>query len=79
MLEKNARQSLDHMRGMTSEEVAEATLDALAAGRKTVNLTFQGKALLFAARFMPGLVDRISKKKVRELFADEIAARRKAG
>jgi short-subunit dehydrogenase len=79
MLEKNARQSLDHMRGMTSEEVAEATLDALAAGKKTLNLTFQGKALLFAARFMPGLVDRISKKKVRELFADEIAARRKAG
>jgi short-subunit dehydrogenase len=79
MLEKNARQSLDHMRGMTSEQVAEATLDALAAGKKTVNLTLQGKALLFAARFLPGLVDRVSKKKVRELFAEEIAARKKAG
>jgi short-subunit dehydrogenase len=79
MVEKNARQSLDHMRGMTSEQVAEATLDALAAGKKTVNLTLQGKALLFAARFLPGLVDRISKKKVRQLFAEEIAARRKAG
>ncbi|MSR52312.1 MAG: SDR family NAD(P)-dependent oxidoreductase [Gemmataceae bacterium] len=78
MLERNAKQSLDHMRGMTSEQVAEATLNALARGKKTVSLTFQGKALLFAARFMPGLVDRITKKKVRQLFADEIAARKKA-
>jgi short-subunit dehydrogenase len=79
MLEKNARQSLDHMRGMTAEQVAEATLDALAAGKKTVNLTLQGKALLFAARFLPGLVDRITKKKVRQLFKDEIEERKKAG
>jgi short-subunit dehydrogenase len=79
MLEKKAKQSLDHMRGMTSEQVAAATLNALAAGKKTVSLTFQGKALLFAARFLPGLVDRISKKKVRQLFAEEIAARKKTG
>jgi short-subunit dehydrogenase len=79
MLEKKAKQDLDHMRGMTSEDVAEATLNALAAGKKTVSLTFQGKALLFAARFMPGLVDRITKKKVRKLFAEEIAERKKAG
>jgi short-subunit dehydrogenase len=79
MLERNAKLSLDHMRGMTPEQVAGVTLDALAAGKKTVNLTLQGKALLFAARFMPGLVDRISKKKVRQLFADEIESRKKAG
>ena len=75
MLEKRAKQSLDHMRGMTSEQVATATLDALAAGKKTVSLTLQGKALLFAARFMPGLVDRIAKKRVRKIFKDEIATR----
>jgi short-subunit dehydrogenase len=79
MLEKKAKQSLDHMRGMTPEEVAEATLDALAAGKKTVSLTLQGKALLFASRFLPGLVDRIAKKRVRKLFADEIASRGKPG
>jgi short-subunit dehydrogenase len=79
MLERNAKQSLDHMRGMTPKQVAVATLDALAAGKLVVNLTFQGKALLFANRFLPGLVDRISKKKVRQLFADEIAQRPKAG
>jgi len=55
MLEKKAKQSLDHMRGMTPDQVAAATLDALAAGKKVVNLTFQGKALLFANRFLPGL------------------------
>jgi short-subunit dehydrogenase len=77
MLEKKAKQSLDHMRGMTPEEVAEATLNALAAGTKTVSLTFQGKALLFAARFLPGLIDRIARKRVRKLFADEIASRGK--
>ena len=69
MLERNAKQSLDHMRGMTPDQVAKATLNALAAGKKVVNLTFQGKALLFANRFLPGLVDRIAAKKVRQLFA----------
>ena len=77
MLEKKAKLSLDHMRGMTAEDVAIATLDALAKGKNVVNLTFKGKILLFAARFLPGLVDRISRKKVRELFAAEIADRNK--
>ena len=76
MLERNAKQSLDHMRGMTPEKVAVATLNALAAGKRAVNLTLPGKALLFANRFLPGLVDRITQKKVRQLFKDEIAQRR---
>jgi short-subunit dehydrogenase len=79
MLERNAKQSLDHMRGMTPTQVASATLNALAAGKKVVNLTLQGKALLFANRFLPGLVDRITRKKVRQLFAEEIAQRPPAG
>jgi short-subunit dehydrogenase len=79
MLERNAKQSLDHMRGMTPDQVATATLNALAAGKKVVNLTFQGKALLFANRFMPGLVDRIAAKKVRQLFSGETAPPPKAG
>ena len=79
MLERNARQSLDHMRGMTPDQVAITTLNALAAGKKVVNLTFQGKALLFANRFLPGLVDRIAAKKVRQLFAEESAQRPPAG
>jgi short-subunit dehydrogenase len=78
MLERNAKQNLDHMRGMTPDQVAIATLNALAVGKRAVNLTLQGKALLFANRFMPGLVDRITKRKVRQLFAEEIAARPRA-
>jgi short-subunit dehydrogenase len=75
MLEKSAKQSLDHRRGMTPDQVAKATLDALAAGKRVVNLTFLGKALLFANRFAPGLVDRIAAKKVRQLFREEMGQR----
>lgn len=77
MLEKKGKMELDHLRGMTSEQVAEATLAAIAKGTSSVNLTFKGKLLLFVHRFAPGLIDRISKKKVRGLFKDEIAARKK--
>lgn len=78
MLERKGKVQLDHLRGMTSEEVAEATLNAITRGKKVVNLTFKGKLLLFANRFAPGLIDRISRKKVREIFAEEIAQRNKA-
>lgn len=78
MLEKKAKQSLDHMRGMTSEEVAEATLNALAKGKSVVNLTFKGKMLVFASKFFPRLVDKVCKVKVRKIFKDEIEARKKA-
>jgi len=76
MLQQTARMPVDHMRGMTSETVAEAILRALAQGRREVVLTAQGKLLTFLTRFLPGLVDRIASKKVRTLFRDEIAARR---
>jgi short-subunit dehydrogenase len=79
MLERNAKQSLDHMRGMTPDQVARATLNALAAGKTVVNLTLQGKALLFANRFLPGLVDRIAAKKVRQLFAEEMGHKPRPG
>ena len=77
MLEQKARMQMDHMRGMTSEEVAEATLAAIAKGKVDTTLTFRGKLLVLVNRFFPWIVDFFSKKKVRELFADEIAERRK--
>ncbi|MFO0804095.1 MAG: SDR family NAD(P)-dependent oxidoreductase [Gemmataceae bacterium] len=77
MLEQKARMQMDHMRGMTSEEVAEATLAAIAKGKVDTTLTFRGKLLVLVNRFFPWVVDFFSKKKVRELFADEIAERRK--
>jgi short-subunit dehydrogenase len=77
MLEQKAKMQLDHMRGMTSEEVAAATLRALEKGKPDVTLTLQGKMLLFVNRFFPWFVDWKAKKTVRKLFADEIAERKK--
>ena len=75
LLENKARMPMDHMRGMTSEQVAAATLDAIAEGKYEVTLTFQGKMLVLVTRFAPWIVDIFAKKKVRELFADEIKER----
>lgn len=77
MLEKKARMQMDHMRGMTSEEVAEATLRAIEKGKNEITLTFRGKLLALVNRFAPWVVDLFARKKVRELFAEEIAERKK--
>ncbi len=75
MIERKARVPLDHMRGMTSEQVADATLRALRRGQRQIVLTFQGKLIVFVSRFFPRLADRIASKRVRAAFADEIKAR----
>jgi len=72
MLEQKAKVQMDHLRGMTSEEVAEATLRAIEKGKNNLNLTFRGKLLLLVARFCPWVIDFFAKKKVRSLFKDEI-------
>ena len=77
MLEQKAKVKMDHLRGMTSEEVARLTLRALAKGKNEVTFTLKGWLLVLVSRFFPWLVDRIAKKKVRELFKDEIEARKK--
>lgn len=71
MIEQSAKVQLDHMRGMSSEEVAAATWDAAARGREEVFLTRQGRLLLRVNRFLPWLVDRIMRRKVKNLFKDE--------
>jgi short-subunit dehydrogenase len=77
MLEAKAKIQLDHLRGMTSEQVAAATVNAIERGKLDVTLTFKGKLLVLVNRFAPWIVDFFAKKKVRELFADEIAERKK--
>jgi short-subunit dehydrogenase len=77
MLEAKAKIQMDHLRGMTSGQVAEATLRAVEKGKNNLNLTLRGKLLLFFARFAPWVIDLFARKKVRELFAEEIAERRK--
>jgi len=77
MLEQKAKLQLDHLRGMTSEEVAIAVLNATERGSADVTLTLQGRLLLLVNRFFPWFVDWKARKTVRTLFADEIAERKK--
>jgi short-subunit dehydrogenase len=77
MLEQKAKVQLDHLRGMTAEAVAEATLRAIERGQHETCLTFQGKLMTLVNRFLPRLADRIAARKVRELFRNEIAARQR--
>ncbi|MBI1915485.1 MAG: SDR family oxidoreductase [Planctomycetes bacterium] len=77
MLEQKAKVQLDHLRGMTAEEAALATLKAIERGSNEVTLTFKGRLLVFVSRFFSRLVDRIIRKRVRQVFKDEIEARRR--
>jgi short-subunit dehydrogenase len=78
MLEQKALMQMDHLRGMTPEEVAKATLKSLERGRDEVCLTLQGRLIVLVSRFLPRLADRIARRKVRALFREEIAARHAA-
>jgi short-subunit dehydrogenase len=76
MLEQKARVPLDHLRGMSAEQAAGATLRAIARGRNETILTLQGKLLVLVSRFLPRLADWVAARKVRSLYPDEIAALR---
>jgi short-subunit dehydrogenase len=76
LLERTARISLDHQRGMTADAVAEATLRAIEADKAEVTLTGRGKLLVLVNRFCPWVFELFARRKIRKLFADEIAARR---
>jgi short-subunit dehydrogenase len=73
MIEQKARLPMDHLRGMTPEVVALATLRALERGTHEISLTWAGKLLVFVSRFFPGLADRIAARKVRAVFRDEMS------
>jgi short-subunit dehydrogenase len=77
MLEQKALVKMDHLRGMTADQVADATLRAISRGRREVCLTLQGRLLVFVCRFFPRLADRIARRRVRTLFQDEIVARKR--
>jgi short-subunit dehydrogenase len=77
MLEQKALVQMDHLRGMTAEQVAIATLAAIERGKREVCLTFQGKLIVFVSRFFPRLANRIAARRVRALFKNEIEARRR--
>jgi short-subunit dehydrogenase len=68
MLERKSRLKVDHMRGMTAEQVAAATLRAIERGKSEVTFTKAGKLLVFVNRFFPRLVDRLAARRVRKLY-----------
>jgi short-subunit dehydrogenase len=72
LIEKKAKVSLDHMRGMTPETVAVKSFNAIERGTYEITLTGQGKALVMLNRLFPRLVDRIAKRRVRKIFHDEL-------
>ncbi|MBI2805637.1 MAG: SDR family oxidoreductase [Planctomycetes bacterium] len=78
MIEQKALVPMDHLRGMTAEAVALHTLHAIEKGYNETCLTFKGKLMVLVSRFLPWIADIIVKRKVRELFRDEIDARKKA-
>lgn len=78
MIEQKARIQMDHLRGMTAEAVAVATLRALERGKNEINLSLGGKLLVLVCRLFPWLADLIARRKVYALFRDEIAQRRAA-
>ena len=76
MIEQKALVQLDHMRGMTAEEVARQTLNAIEKGRHETCLTLNGKLMVLVSRFFPWIADIIVKRKVRGLFKEEMAERK---
>ena len=76
MIEQKALVQLDHMRGMSAEDVARHTLRAIEKGHNETCLTLKGKLMVLVSRFFPWIADIVVKRKVRGLFKDEIAARK---
>jgi short-subunit dehydrogenase len=76
MLEQKARLQMDHMRGMTAAQVANAMLRAIERGKNELCLSFTGRLMVLVSRFFPRLADRIAARRVRALFREEIEARR---
>ena len=53
---------MDHLRGMTAEQVAAATLRALEQRQERGHADAQGKLMVLVSRFFPRLADRIAAK-----------------
>ncbi|MFL5329724.1 MAG: SDR family NAD(P)-dependent oxidoreductase [Gemmataceae bacterium] len=70
MIERKSLIQLDHMRGMTADQVAMATLNAIERGKNEITLTTQGRLLVFMNRFFPRLTERIIARRVKRLYAD---------
>jgi short-subunit dehydrogenase len=75
MIENRAKVPLDHMRSMTADQVAVASLRAIEKGKNEIVLTWKAKLMILLNRFFPRLVDAIIRRKVRKLYREEIEQR----
>lgn len=78
MIEQKALVQLDHMRGMSAEDVAWHTLRAIEKGYNETCLSLKGKLMVLVSRFLPWIADIVVRRKVRDLFKDEIEARKRS-
>lgn len=69
---RSARLAMDQLRGMSADDVAEATLKAMEADKAEISLTLQGKLLVLVNRFVPWFFEWRAKKTMRKLFADDL-------
>jgi short-subunit dehydrogenase len=72
MKARSARLPMDHLRGMSADDVAEATMKAMEADKAEINLTLQGKLMVLVNRFIPWFFEWRAKKTIQKLFADEL-------
>jgi short-subunit dehydrogenase len=77
MLEQKALVQLDHMRAMTAEDVALATLRAVERGKHETWLSWQGKMIALVSRLFPWFADHFAARRVRTLFKEEMERRRR--
>ena len=77
MLEQKAKMQLDHLRGMTSEEVAARDAAGDRTGQHGRDADVQGQAAGAGEPLLPVVRGLVREEEVRELFADEIAERKK--
>jgi short-subunit dehydrogenase len=70
LLRNAGRMKIDFADGMPTEKVAAGILKALVRNRTETVLGWDARWILRAQRFLPGLVDRLLRRKVRQLYAN---------
>lgn len=69
LLRRTGRANIDFAHGMAPEDVARGVLKAVVRNRTETILGRDARWLLRVYRFLPGLVDRLLARKVRQLYA----------
>jgi short-subunit dehydrogenase len=74
LLRNEGKLDLPSDKGMTAEYVAEQTLRALEKSRNEIVLGYDARLMLLLNRWFPRLMNWLVRRKVRQLYADELGA-----